>query len=436
MDPSEQVLNEQERLAVAGLAPVKSLPEVQEFTQEPGGNLHKEHIRLKSDYKKLLISYNELSMAFRAHVSHNHNEFLIQIISDLKSDKEKLINQNKFYLENLFASLVENQKIKTKSEVIGENGLDFASVEELIFQNLYLKDVIQIEENEKIKELEEKVKKVEEVRISQGKLIEELKNELSVMQKYPSEVYMNVNNIGESLKVKEAMVDELRKENKALKRDILTSRAKERKDNEEMFRLRNEVIQLENSLSGAVKLVELLQGENLQLAGVNAGLVEIEVNNVLRFSEGKVANELKSISSENIEVQRKNFMLSLEVQKLQCELLENSENLKKIGNDQEKTLFLDGKKNAELERLKKEIEKLSQINEELKGEFGNLSKEIVETSKILKRTKDELESVKKVTSKRVSQLESALQSKSLETTVLSSPLHLQKLVALLHKSLS
>ena len=466
MEISEQALNEQERRGIerGGFrntiesAEAKEDNEVHEHVYEQNegnsgenlGSLKKDYLKTKSDYKKLLISYNELSMAFRAHISSNHSEYLTEIISDLKSEKEKLKGQNRFYLEQLHAVLVEMKRIQSNGEFSAESGMDFASIEELVFQNLYLKEIIKEEDNEKLGALEKKISQGEEIRNSQDKVIEGLKMEISTLQKYPQfelGALSRINKVDERLKVKEAMIEEILKENKLLKKDAGSFKSKEKKYSEEILRLREEIARANDLLNATRKYSDLLQRENAYLSDTNKELEKIGIGNVLRFSESKVIDEVKIIRNDNSQLQRKNFMLELEVKKLKQIIseseesfeIERNENSNKVLEMETKVVNICEKKDREINKLKEGTGEYMRRYEESERQSENLSKELTESLKNCKKMNDELESMKKVTGKRVSQLEAALVGKTQDLDRLASAndsIVLNKLVLLLQKSLS
>ena len=175
--------------------------------------LKKEYFRQRSDYKKLLVSYNELSTAFQTHLSINHSECLIEMIKDLKIEKEKTRNENNFYLQQLYFTLIENSRLQTNGDIEIENGLSFSSFKELVFQNLYLRQIVSDETGEKLKNSDKKVSQAYEVIYYQEKLINELKSEISNLQQLPiSGFYMNScpSKTEENLKINEAIAEDLR----------------------------------------------------------------------------------------------------------------------------------------------------------------------------------------------------------------------------------
>ena len=465
MEISDQTLNQQERLAIdrgypeaeiTNIRHESELPESNTYNHHeqdnPGNisNLQRDYLTLKSDYKNLLISYNELSSAFRTYLTNNHNDYYIEIIKDLRNDKEKINSQNKFFLEQLFSVLLENQRIQTNGSLSIDSGFDFSSIQELIFQNLFLKELINKESDDKINAIEKQFLQANNVISKQETLINELKIELDNAKQYQKVDYeMNpfITKNEEKLKIREAMVDELRKENRDLKKEYGGLKIKEKKNVGEIFKLREELIKITEEKIAFERHKDILDKENRYLIEINKELERINFQHVIRISGNKTFDEIKKLEDENQEIKKKNYQLQEKIKKMEEESNEERDNFERqIAEEQNKVkeqrvqIKINQTKYAEEgKKLQNEIENHIFKYTELEKLVENIKKELAESHKNAKKILDELESVKKITGKRLDQLEASLALKNQEISSLKSigsSEALTKLVSLLQKSLN
>ena len=211
------------------------------------------------------------------------------------------------------------------------------------------------------------------------------------------------------------------------------------------MKLREESIKQKNLLNKITSHRDLLVKENTYLATTNKDLQKISVEEVLKIKESNLFEDYKKCETENIELKKKCFIHETEAKTLNEKISEYEsfvENEKKNYENR-----LEDFKTKYKASIQKYIEDNKNLKEQLdhKESLRNDTEKTLETSKkdlddhlkSQKRIVDELETMKKVTGKRISQLESTISSKNDEISRLSSesPIILSKLVKLIQKSL-
>jgi DNA repair protein SbcC/Rad50 len=375
----------------------------------------------RSDYKNLLISYNKLSTAFRAHISANYNQDLIETIKELQSEISKLKNENKFYLDQLYEAIKENQADRDKNRT---NNLAICNIQELVSQNIQLKQAFVEELNEKTCVLETQLDKNKEIIKIQEDLIKDLSDEISKLKEslqpdYELNLHMRP---GEAQKkLAEALLDSLKKENQHLKAQNTLLKGSETKNSAQLLKAKKELIDSINLNKALTLQKNLLEKENTHLKTINKEIQSINVAELVNSTQSKLNDKY-------------------------CRLKNKYFNAQKDANEYSKALQAQKEENdtyrQETEFLKEEIQRVKESNrkncEDIQKKLENTDQDNRELIKSLKKVSDELDTIKKVTSKRISQLESALASKAEEIAKIKSidETSLTKLVKLLQKSLS
>lgn len=454
MDLSNQALNEQERLRLQiGFIPQNDSEPRQEgrfepvFLPNPEAEsfenitiLRSEFFKQRNEYKNLLESYNELSSAFRTHLSQSMNDYFLQMINELKLERDSLKNINKHCIRQVYVLIEENYRLKSGGVKLKDHGMDIESVEDLVLQNFTMKQLLGKEYEQHAKWLESQLGLSKDVIKSQMLVIQELKNEIeNIKSGPPNTEFPEPPHFQVQYELAKSLIREIKKENQLLRSENVSVKENQEKLLEEISRLQQRLVETSGKIETDTKLKKLIQRENSYLNEITKEFDKINMKQVMKFTESTVFQQLQALENENSDLKKKIAENVHETRKSSKagkeEMIKAEENRMKEIKIKEKAKI--EKKDQEIAKLKDDIISTNIKCEEMQNSVTLLQKELGENLKSLKRVSDELEGVKKVTSKRVAQLESMIVGKNEEISRLSTPqsnIPIEKVVCLLHKA--
>lgn len=139
-----------------------------------------EHIKLLSDYKSLLQSYNILSQAFRSHVSIIQSPEMIEQIRLLKADNEKYKKESQFYKELIGQLYLENSQLKNP-QMVSYNIPSLSSIGPSLYPEVFLSNFSQ-EPSQKILISSQELRVAQETIAKQQNEILGLKNDIELLE--------------------------------------------------------------------------------------------------------------------------------------------------------------------------------------------------------------------------------------------------------------
>ncbi|OMJ70320.1 hypothetical protein SteCoe_31721 [Stentor coeruleus] len=404
--------------------------------------LRREFFKQRNEYRKLLESYNELSSAFRTHLSQSMNDYFLQMLNDLKLERDSLKNINKYCMRQVYVLIEENYRLKSGGAKLKDHGMDIESVEDLVFQNFTMKQFLGKEYEQHAKWLESQLNQSKEVIKSQILVIQELKNEIENIKTYPSNIeFPEPPHFQVQYQLVKSLLSEVKKENHLLRSECTSLKENQAKLFEEISKLHQQLAETSGKIETDSKLKNLIQRENLYLNEITKEFDKINMKQVMRFTESNVFQQLQILENENDDLKKK---LAETVHETRKSNKAGKEEMTKAEENRIKEIVIKEKikiekKDQEIGKLKDDIINSNKKCEEMQNIVNNLQKELGENLKSLKKVSDELEGVKKITSKRVAQLENMIAGKNEEITRLSTAqtnLPIEKVVCLLHKAFS
>ena len=337
--------------------------QIQDKNTESANIIRLEHIKLQSDYKSLLESYNSLSQAFHSHVSLVQSSYFLNYLQELRTNKEKYKKESLHYLEQVQSLLIENHKLKTNIITSSNPNESSISVLDLLKNdnpyNYYLNNPSLLQS------LNQELKTAREIIAIQENDIEGLKLELAQMNEFK--------------KINEKIADENSKMNSEIQ---ILNEKKNWLEREMKILIEKKNIQ-QNYSTKLNTHRELLVKENEFLKET---IKELENSNFTNFSvkNYEKSEEKRKAKAEKIEFQRKLLEEKLktdqEFEDYKQKFAENSEKLTKSEAFCKEV-------EIKLENFRKEFESLER-DKKLKEE--NLE----ETNKLLYMLREELEVTK------------------------------------------
>jgi hypothetical protein len=449
MDLSEQAMNELERRLVEEGRSLAEPPEcraeplfsdaVVEHTDDPDldtSALRRELSRQRSDYRQLLLSYNDLSSAFRTHLTNSLNDYFTSIIEDLKHENCRLSSEKQFFLHTVHCLIAENYRLKTMGKSLEDFGIDFEGVEEMVLQNFFLKEKLQKKENERIGWLEQQLQSANEVIKLQEEVIQELKKE-GEGSKGDGIRYAKLTGGEKKIKLSQAILEETRKESRLVKEKNLILSEKLETHAQEISNLRQQLVATIEGKESLQKHRDVILKENEYLNEISKEFERVQLGHILSLNQENIFHNLQE---ENLLLKTRIFSLEKENKSAVDKHNEEIQSLERDQGFKINEIVAKHKrskkiKNDEIRRLSDQISKTDEKCADLEIEVEELKQELAENSKNLKKVVDELDGIKKVAGKRVAQLEEVIAGKNEEIAknAFGTTTSLTKLIVILHK---